>query len=166
MWPGISFWSFVKTCGFIPLQSVSLMILRDEYPNVGIVCPAFMTLSRPSKGNVLLEVLDGQSAEQALDRTIRTETNKGVCFMFDPLQLERNYATIEKSVRSTIEGLLQLEDMLTYKKFVWCVSIAILEILLSEASWDDCLYRLLPYLRMRFLYKAIAFIGKQGATDC
>ncbi|ETL95378.1 hypothetical protein L917_06802 [Phytophthora nicotianae] len=24
------------------------------------------------------------------DRRVRSETNKGVCFMFDPLQIERN----------------------------------------------------------------------------
>ncbi|KAF1783728.1 hypothetical protein GQ600_24182 [Phytophthora cactorum] len=174
------------------LDFLSLMVLRDEYPNVGIVSPSFHDFvkteqrkrtaggfgcANPQNKRVIgIFSVELHWVAFLVDRTIRTETNNGVCFMFDPLQLERNYATIEKCVWSTIEELLQLEDMLTYKKVGCCTqkdssscgvwSIAILEMLLSDASWDDCLYRLLPYLRMRFSYKAIAFIGKQGATDC
>ncbi|KAF1786112.1 hypothetical protein GQ600_4607 [Phytophthora cactorum] len=114
------------------------MVLRDEYPNVGIVSPSFQTLSRPSKGNVLLEVLDAPIRRTSAVGSIglrpsrqnhQDRDKQGVCFMFDPLQLERNYAVrtklreIEKCVWSTIEELLQLEDMLTYKSScgVWSI---------------------------------------------
>ncbi|KAG3051148.1 hypothetical protein PC121_g18009 [Phytophthora cactorum] len=113
---------------------VSLMVLRDEYPNVGIVSPSFHDFvkteqrkrtaggfgcANPQNKRVIGIFSVGLHWVAVLvDRTIRTETNKGVCFMFDPLQLERNYAMIEKCVWSTIEGLLQLEDMLTYEKVV------------------------------------------------
>ncbi|KAG3156914.1 hypothetical protein PC128_g21760 [Phytophthora cactorum] len=113
---------------------VSLMVLRDEYPNVGIVSPSFHDFvkteqrkrtaggfgcANPQNKRVIgIFSVRLHWVAVLVDRTIRTETNKGVCFMFDPLQLERNYAMIEKCVWSTIEGLLQLEDMLTYEKVV------------------------------------------------
>ncbi|KAE8961539.1 hypothetical protein PF002_g30685 [Phytophthora fragariae] len=93
--------------------------------------------------------------------------------MFDPLQSQRNYTVIQKSVRTVIEGALQLGGMVTYEKVEWCTQqdgsscgvwcVAVLDMLLSNASWDDCLHRLLPYLRMRLLYKALAFVGKEAA---
>ncbi|EEY59974.1 uncharacterized protein PITG_13136 [Phytophthora infestans T30-4] len=54
---------------------VFMMVLRDEYPDV-----AFL-----------------------VSRHIQAETNKGVCFMFDPLQSQHNYAIVERSlVRSVV----------------------------------------------------------------
>ncbi|KAI9982921.1 hypothetical protein PInf_006725 [Phytophthora infestans] len=100
-----------------------------------------------------------------VDRHIQLKTNKGVCFVFDPLQSQHSYTIVERSVRSAIEGLLHMEDMLNFEKVecckqkdgsscgVWCIAIP--EILLSGASWDNCLYNLLPYLRMRFLYNVV-----------
>ncbi|KAG3088753.1 hypothetical protein PI125_g18255 [Phytophthora idaei] len=137
---------------------VSLMVLRDEYPNVGIVSPSFHDFvkteqrkrtaggfgcANPQNKRVIGIFSVGLHWVAFLvDRTFRTETNKGVCFMFDPLRLERNYATIEKSVRSTIEGLLQLEDMLTYKKVV-AVPTHALFVQSDSFYWEPGCYRLL-----------------------
>ncbi|KAG1698396.1 hypothetical protein DVH05_014911 [Phytophthora capsici] len=93
--------------------------------------------------------------------------------MFDPMQSEGNYTIIEKSVRGVIEKLLELQDTIFYTKVEWCHQqdgsscgvwcIAVLEMLLSNSQWDNCIYRLQPYLRMRFLHKAIAFVEREAA---
>ncbi|KAF4150153.1 hypothetical protein GN958_ATG00779 [Phytophthora infestans] len=143
---------------------VSMMALRDEYPDAGLVSPIFHEFVSPEQrkrvaggfgaGNPQYQRVIGifnvgnHWVAFLVDRHIQPDTNNGVCFMFDPLQSQHSYTIVERSDGSSCG--------------VWC--IAILEILLSGASWDDCLYNLLPYLRMRFLYKAIAFIGKQAAS--
>lgn len=40
----------------------------------------------------------------------------------------------------------------------------ILEMLLTDALWDDAIYNLQSYLHLRYLYKAISFIGKTAVT--
>ncbi|KAF4146456.1 hypothetical protein GN958_ATG04357, partial [Phytophthora infestans] len=137
---------------------VSMMVLRDEYPDIGFVSPRFHEFVKPEQRK---RVAGGFGAGNLhvgnhwvaflVDRHILPETNKGS---------QHNYTTVERSVRSAIEGLLHMEDMLTFEKVeyykqkdgsscgVWCITI--FEILLIGASWDDCLYNLLPYLRMRF----------------
>ncbi|POM72992.1 Hypothetical protein PHPALM_10206 [Phytophthora palmivora] len=156
--------------GYIPLQSssLSLMALRDEYVDVGIISPSFHDF-------VILE----QQRRTAGGFGAGNPKYKRVmcCFNVDRhwVTFMRNYQVIEKSVRRVIEPLLQFEGMLSCEKVerckqhdgsscgVWC--IAILELILIDSTLDDCLYKLMPYLRMRFLYKAIVFVGKESAYE-
>ncbi|POM71225.1 Hypothetical protein PHPALM_12230 [Phytophthora palmivora] len=90
--------------------------------------------------------------------------------MFDPLQSDSNYKIIEKSMGQVVAGILGLKDMLVFERISWCKQqdnsscgiwcLAVLEMLITNALWDDSIYELVPYLRMRYLYKAIAFIEK------
>ncbi|KAE9062070.1 hypothetical protein PF006_g31245 [Phytophthora fragariae] len=66
-----------------------------------------------------------------------------VCYTFDPLQLKANLATVKSSVQNVIEP----------------------QLLLSESPWADGLYKVQPYLRMRYLYKAIAVQETEVAHD-
>ncbi|KAE8914058.1 hypothetical protein PF003_g2130 [Phytophthora fragariae] len=96
------------------------------------------------------------------------DKNAKVCHMFDPLQSERNYAAIERSVRKVMETVLDLEGKLDYKKIDWCKQqdgsscgiwcIAVLDMIIAGASWNDNIYRLQPYLRMLYLYKVISLL--------
>ncbi|GMF22482.1 unnamed protein product [Phytophthora fragariaefolia] len=98
------------------------------------------------------------------------EKNANICDMFDPLQSERNYSAIERRVRKVMETVLGLEGKLDYKQIDWCKQqdgsscgiwcIAVLEMLLAGASWNDKIYKLQPYLRMRHLYKVISLLMK------
>ncbi|KAE9054460.1 hypothetical protein PF006_g33249, partial [Phytophthora fragariae] len=98
------------------------------------------------------------------------DKNAKLCHMFDPLQSERNYAAIESSVRKEMEHVLDLEGKLDYKKIDWCKQqdgsscgiwcIAVLEMIVAGASWNDTIYRLQPYLRMHYLYKVISVLTK------
>ncbi|KAL4140897.1 hypothetical protein PRNP1_014465 [Phytophthora ramorum] len=88
-----------------------------------------------------------------------------VCYTFDPLQLKGNLATLKPSVQCVIEPLLGLKNKVTYKEIDWCTQrdssscgiwcLVVLELLLAERPWADCLYEVQSYLRMRYLYKAI-----------
>ncbi|EGZ29236.1 hypothetical protein PHYSODRAFT_405757, partial [Phytophthora sojae] len=69
-----------------------------------------------------------------VDKTLIKDMKK---VMFDPPQSRSNNTAIQKSVRLVIEG------------------VVVLEMLLCNSSWDDCMYGLLPYLRLRCLHKAL-----------
>ncbi|OWZ03787.1 LOW QUALITY PROTEIN: hypothetical protein PHMEG_00024427 [Phytophthora megakarya] len=180
-WLGIKYWTFVKIFGFKQhlcyyRYKCFKMSTRTLGSSVQSTTDSLHLSKRGAPLRVLARTRCGSSAFIGVLNTgflwvtfyIDLE-NKG-CFMFDPLQEEANYKTIKKSMTRIIEGVLEMEGLLEYKELsgckqrdgsscgVWC--IAILEILLSDETWDDCMYNLLPYLRMRFLYKAIAFIGK------
>ncbi|GMF43462.1 unnamed protein product [Phytophthora fragariaefolia] len=126
---------------------MALLTLKDEYPDVGVVDPSYHDFAAMTQK---LSVAKGLGAA-------------------DP-QSEQNYSAIERSVRKVMETVLGLEGKLDYKKIdwrkqqdrsscgIWC--IAVLEMLLAGASWNDKIYRLQPYLRMRYLYKVISLLMK------
>ncbi|CEG44708.1 uncharacterized protein PHALS_01052 [Plasmopara halstedii] len=72
---------------------------------------------------------------------------------------------LRTSVQLVVESQVGLKDDLTYKEIDWCTQkdgsscggwcLAILELLLAERPWRDCLYKVQSYLRLRYLYKAI-----------
>ncbi|KAG1690173.1 hypothetical protein DVH05_028380 [Phytophthora capsici] len=169
---------------------VSLLVLRDEYRGVGIINPSYHDFISPDQRQ---RTADGFGASDPknervicifhierhwvsffIDRNIHPKTLKASCYMFDPLQSSRNYKIIEKSVRATIEDLLQLKDQVIYQKVEWCTQqdssscgvwcIAVLEMFLAKKTWDNCIYKLLPYLRMRLLHKALVFVEKEAAV--
>ncbi|GMF44363.1 unnamed protein product [Phytophthora fragariaefolia] len=165
-------------------------VLRDQFENVGIISPSYHAFvipeqkrrvaegfgaSHPKNKRVIGIInIDRHWVSFLVGRTIG-EDMTAKCFMFDPLQSKRNYATIEKSMQTVVEHILDLKGRVTYKKIEWCTQqdgsscgvwcIAVLEMLLSNAQWDDSIYKLVPYLRMRFLHKALAFLGKEAARD-
>ncbi|KAE9012944.1 hypothetical protein PR003_g16387 [Phytophthora rubi] len=94
--------------------------------------------------------------------------------MFDPLQSDNNYKVIEKSMGQVVEDILGLKGELVFERITWCKQqdnsscgiccLAVLEMLITDALWDDSIYKLVPYLRMRYLYKAIGFIDRMAVT--
>ncbi|ETP29835.1 hypothetical protein F442_21096 [Phytophthora nicotianae P10297] len=168
---------------------ISMMVLRAQYPGVGIINPSYQDFALPDQRRrvaggfgaadpkydrvIGIFNISNHWVAYLINRNIDHATNKASCFMFDPMQSDHHYKIIEKSVRGGIEELLQLQDSIDYTKIEWCKQkdgtscgvwcIAVLEMLLSNGSWDNCLYRLQPYLRMRFLHKAIAFVEKEAA---
>ncbi|POM58472.1 LOW QUALITY PROTEIN: Hypothetical protein PHPALM_36873 [Phytophthora palmivora] len=165
---------------------VSMMVLRDEYPDVGVINPSFHGFASLEQKR---RVTGGLGASNSQNKRVigifnisahwvafLVDKTKAVCSMFDPLQCDTNYAIFEKIGRRVIEDILQVKGILKYQKVDWCTQqdgrscgvwcIAVLEMLLSDAQWDDCIYNLVPYLRMRFLHEAIAFVGKQTVVLC
>ncbi|KAL4159302.1 hypothetical protein PRNP1_005065 [Phytophthora ramorum] len=86
---------------------MALLTLRDQYSRVGIVDPSYH---------------DFAAMTQKTDHWVAfmIAKNTKICHMFDPLQSERNYASIERSVREVMEPVLDLEGKLDYKKIDWC----------------------------------------------
>ncbi|KAE9264087.1 hypothetical protein PF001_g31436 [Phytophthora fragariae] len=159
---------------------MALLTLRDEYPGVGIVDPSYHDFAAMTQKRSVAKGLG--AADPKYDRVIGIfnvgahwvafviNKNAKVCHMFDPLQSERNYAAIERSVRKVMETVLGLEGTLDYKKIDWCKQqdgsscgiwcIAVLDMIIAGASRNDNIYRLQPYLRMRYLYKVISLLMK------
>ncbi|KAG6951747.1 hypothetical protein JG687_00013422, partial [Phytophthora cactorum] len=154
---------------------VSMLTLRDEYPGVGVISSSFhdfclLQQKRRTAGGLgagnpeYTRVIGAMNVGGLLYR------QKKVRKMFDPLQSNVNYKTVKKSVRSVMEPILALKDKVHFERIEWCMQqdgsscgvwcLAILEMLVANATWDGCIYQLLPYLRMRYLYKAIAFVEK------
>ncbi|KAE9026008.1 hypothetical protein PR003_g12098 [Phytophthora rubi] len=159
---------------------MALFTLRDEYSRVGIVDPSYHDFAAMAQKRSVARGLG--AADPKYERVLgifnvgshwvafMIDKNAKLCHMFDPLQSERNYAAIERSVRKVMEHVLDLEGKLDYKKIdlceqqdgsscgIWC--IAVLEMLVLGATWNDKIYRLQPYLRMRYLYKVISLLMK------
>ncbi|KAE9261512.1 hypothetical protein PR003_g33902 [Phytophthora rubi] len=159
---------------------VSLLALRDDYTDVGVISPSYHEFLLPEQRR---RVAGGLGASDPRYKRVVGVINlefhwvayyidrqQQVCYMFDPLQKPRNYKILEKSVRSVIELILGLKDMLHFEKIEWCTQddgtsygiwcLAFVEMMLTDSMWDDCIYKLKSYLRMRYLHKAIAFVGK------
>ncbi|OWZ18835.1 LOW QUALITY PROTEIN: hypothetical protein PHMEG_0007001 [Phytophthora megakarya] len=127
-----------------------------------------------SIGRILIGIFNvgGHWVAFRINKKLGAVTNKATCFMCDPLRSERNYTIIEKSVRTVIE-VIHMEGFVMYEKVDWCTQqdstscgvccIAVLEMLLTESSWNDSLYNVQPYQRMRLLHKAIAFVENEAA---
>ncbi|OWZ11110.1 hypothetical protein PHMEG_00015925 [Phytophthora megakarya] len=149
---------------------MSLQVLQDEYSDVGIISPAYHGFTTPEQKR---RTAKGFGAHKMRFKRVyrRTEYWISLGHILHRLRKqgeEANYKTIKKSMTTIIEGVLEMGGLLEYKELsgscgVWC--IAMLEILLSDETWDDGMYNLLPYLCMRFLYKTIAFIGKTEAIQ-
>ncbi|KAE9040137.1 hypothetical protein PR003_g5864 [Phytophthora rubi] len=98
-----------------------------------------------------------------------------VCYTFDPLQLKADFATVKSSVQNVIKHQVGLQNKITYKEIDWCKQrdnsscgvwcLVVLELLLSESTWADSHYKVQPYLRMRYLYKATAVQETEVAHD-
>ncbi|KAJ8577837.1 hypothetical protein ON010_g1369 [Phytophthora cinnamomi] len=157
---------------------VALFVLRDEYPDVGIIHPSFNQFAVPEQKR---RVAGGCGASDPKYKRVvgvlninlhwvsfLIDRDNEVCYMFDPLQSDSNYKIIEKRVRQVVAELLELGKKLLYGRISWCKQqdsgscgvwcLAVLEMLITNAKWDDSICRLVPYLHMRYLYKATAYI--------
>ncbi|KAF4140802.1 hypothetical protein GN958_ATG10021 [Phytophthora infestans] len=84
---------------------------------------------------------------------------------FDPQQMSSNYNILESAVKKTIQPLLRMNAML-FKKIDRCTQrdssscgvlcLVVLEILPAGAEWDEGMYNLVPYLRMRYFLRCSA----------
>jgi hypothetical protein len=153
----------------------AMLAIKEIYPNVGVINPSYHDLAGlsakkktaggfgaldPSNERIIAIIcLDHHWAAYLVDK------RKKVCYMFDPLQHKRTLEVVKASVQNVIEPLLGLKDRITYNKIDWCTQqdnsscgiwcIVLLELLLAKRPWSDCLYKVQPYLRLRYLYKAI-----------
>ncbi|ETL35261.1 hypothetical protein L916_12579 [Phytophthora nicotianae] len=168
---------------------ISMMVLRSQHQGVGIINPSYQEFALPDQRRCIaggygaanqtndrvtgILRIQNHWAAYLVNRNINSTTNKATCFMFGPMQSEWNYAIVVKSVGGVNEELLELMDAVGYSKVKWCRQqdgsscgvwwIAALEMMLNNAPWDECIYRLQPYLRMGFYPKAIAFVEKEAA---
>ncbi|KAE9348200.1 hypothetical protein PF008_g7466 [Phytophthora fragariae] len=162
-----------------------MLALQQMYTNVGVVNPSyhdfaglsvkkktaagFGAMAPPNDRIIAVICLDHHWVAYMLDK--RTQ----VCYTFDPLQLKANLATVKSSVQTVIEPQVGMQNKVTYKEIDWCKQrdnrscgvwcLVVLELLLSESPWADSLYKVQPYLRMRYLYKAIAVQETEVAHD-
>jgi len=100
------------------------------------------------------------------------DKNTRRCFLFDPMKLQSNIAALANAVRTVVDPMLDMTDQLQLESITGCVqqdssscgvwSLAVLELLLFGATpeswadyWDDSLYEVLGFLRMRYLHKIL-----------
>ncbi|OWZ23467.1 hypothetical protein PHMEG_0001634 [Phytophthora megakarya] len=140
---------------------MSLLVLSKEYTRVGIVDPAYhdFASTEPKRKTT--------TGVRPVSGTFLIEKKTKVWKICDPLQTTKNYAIIQKSVESVegvfnVGGELQYETVDLFKQKdgsscgIWC--IAVLEMLVSGATWSDNIYRLQPYLRIGYLHKVIGLL--------
>ncbi|KAF4133691.1 Ulp1 protease family C-terminal catalytic domain-containing protein [Phytophthora infestans] len=162
------------------------MVLRNHYSCVGIVNPTFVGfVSQKTK----LKVAASFGAfKEAKDPDIgcvnlndnhwvafRVDATSGVDLMFDPMQSEQNYEKLRTIVSLTVEPHLKTGGELSFEKVywleqqdehscgVWC--IVFLELFLSGQTWEDSLYNLQPFLRLRYLPMRIELVRSAYSAD-
>ncbi|KAE8999279.1 hypothetical protein PR002_g18503 [Phytophthora rubi] len=163
----------------------AMLALQQMNANVGVVNPSyhdFAGLSVKKKTAVGFGAMDPSNdrifAVICLDHhwvAYMLDKRTQVCYTFDPLQLKANLATVKSSMQNVIEPQVGMQNKITYKEIGWCKQrdnsscgvwcLVVLELLLSESPWADSLYKVQPYLRMRYLYKAIAVQETEVAHD-
>ncbi|ETP23596.1 hypothetical protein F441_03306 [Phytophthora nicotianae CJ01A1] len=138
----------------------AMLALQQMYPKVGVINPSYHHLEYLERWTPIMNSLSLPYAW-----TLVLDKRKNVCYMFDALQLKENLATLKSSVQFVIQPILGLKDRITYKEVDWCQQkdnslcgvwcLVILKLLLAGRLCADNLYDMLPYLRLRYLYKAI-----------
>ncbi|OWZ10771.1 hypothetical protein PHMEG_00016321 [Phytophthora megakarya] len=158
---------------------VSQLVLRGELPDAGIISPSFHDFAMPAQKRCITALITGgfDAADDRYSASLGFSTldctewysssTRKILYdaCFTPSKMTATTKYRKKRARR------DQSDKLTCERVNWCRQrdgspcgvwyIAILEILLTYSSWDDCLYNLLPFLRMRFLYKTIRFVGKE-----
>ncbi|ETP48248.1 hypothetical protein F442_05982 [Phytophthora nicotianae P10297] len=181
--------SLLDFCENLWLHSSSIisamLALQQMYPKVGVINPSYYDLvglstkkktaggfgaMDPNNERIIAVIcMDHHWGAYLLDK------RKNVCYTFDPLQLKKNLATLKSSMQFVIGPILGLNDRITYKEVDWCKQkdnsscgvwcFVILELLLAGRPWSDSLYDVLPYLRLRYLYKAIGIQQGEPAEN-
>ncbi|ETI53792.1 hypothetical protein F443_03315 [Phytophthora nicotianae P1569] len=138
----------------------AMLALQQMYPKVGVINPSYHHLEYLERWTPIMNSLSLPYAW-----TLVLDKRKNVCYTFDALQLKENLATLKSSVQFVIQPILSLKDRITYKEVDWCQQkdnslcgvwcLVILKLLLAGRLCADNLYDVLPYLRLRYLYKAI-----------
>ncbi|OWZ04680.1 hypothetical protein PHMEG_00023378 [Phytophthora megakarya] len=105
---------------------MSLVVLTNENADVGIVDPSYHGFADTDQK---WRVVAGYGAAHAIGGLINLglhwvaffiDKKDCQCRMFDPLQSDQNYKTIEKSMREGMEVVLSLEGKIEYERVDWC----------------------------------------------
>ncbi|KAI9998326.1 hypothetical protein PInf_002706 [Phytophthora infestans] len=100
----------------------------------------------------------------------RTPWHKGLYKLVPYLRLRylqgtKNYKMLENTIKEVVEPLLPMNVELNYYKFTSCLQedsdncglwcLIVLELTLARTPWHKGLYKLVPYLRLRYLFVAM-----------
>ncbi|OWZ07029.1 hypothetical protein PHMEG_00020633 [Phytophthora megakarya] len=139
----------------------SLQVLQDEYSDVGNTSPTYDGFNKPEQKRRIAKDFGGHKTQFKCAIGVLNTGFHWVAFYIDKekgVLHETIYNTMKISLTKITEGVLEMKGQLKYKELSRCTKregsscgvwwIAILEILLSDAMWDDYIYNLLPSLRM------------------
>ncbi|KAL4140095.1 hypothetical protein PRNP1_015170 [Phytophthora ramorum] len=159
-----------------------LFMLRETYQDVGVVNPRFLDFETTEQRTRLAS---SYGVAVPGNKSVISVVNLGHhwgaffidvhgkrCFLFDPMQLKSNITTLKNAVRMVIEPVLDITDQPQFDVISGCVQqdssscglwcLVVLELLLFGATpekwsdyWNDSLYGVVAYLRMRYLHKII-----------
>ncbi|KAF4146520.1 hypothetical protein GN958_ATG04293 [Phytophthora infestans] len=103
--------------------------------------------------------------------------NTGVTFKPEPAdslipsKAKNNYKRLEHTIKEVVEPLLPMNVELNYCKITSCLQedidycglgcLIILELTLARTPWQKGLYKLVPYLRLRFLGMCTNYIDQK-----
>ncbi|RLN96659.1 hypothetical protein BBJ28_00002283 [Nothophytophthora sp. Chile5] len=171
------------TCMVAGMQFMKEVYVRSK---VGIVNPSYHAYSSLAKKR---EVAAGYGAADPNNECVigvlnlsevhwvafHLDKTTQVCKLIDPQQSSITFTTLKKSIQFTVEPMLSMQSEIEYEEVRWCNQqdanscgvwcLVVLELLLSKNEWDDSLYKLLPFLRMRYLNKCANLLRHVSIND-
>ncbi|EGZ08763.1 hypothetical protein PHYSODRAFT_318699 [Phytophthora sojae] len=159
---------------------VVMKALALKYHDVGVASPSFLEPKAPDrkrvvanaykafspvKGDIIGALNFGSAHWVAFHINVKSRQSR----LFDPQQGAKNYVKLKKSLREVVEPLLPMDTKLMYFKYVSCVQqdsdncgilcLVMLELTLAKEKWHKGLYKLAPYLCLRYLNLSLDYIN-------
>ncbi|KAE9010929.1 hypothetical protein PR002_g15230 [Phytophthora rubi] len=159
---------------------VVMKALALKYHDVGVARPSFLEPKAPDRKRVVAnaykafspfkgEIIGALNFGSAHWVAFHINVKSRQCWLFDPLQGAKNYVKLKNSLSEVVEPLLPMDTKLMYFKYVSCVQqdsdncgiwcLVMLELTLAKEKWHKGLYKLVPYLRLRYLNLSLDYIN-------
>ncbi|KAE9230005.1 hypothetical protein PF005_g3651 [Phytophthora fragariae] len=159
---------------------VVMKALALKYHDVGVASPSFLEPKAPDRKRVVAnaykafspvkgEIIGALNFGSAHWVAFHINVKSRQCRLFDPQQGAKNYVKLKKSLSEVVEPLLPMDTKLMYFKYVSCVQqdsdncgiwrLVMLELTLAKEKWHKELYKLAPYLRLRYLNLSLDYIN-------
>ncbi|KAE9326514.1 hypothetical protein PR003_g16234 [Phytophthora rubi] len=159
---------------------VVMKALALKYHDVGVASPSFLEPKAPDRKRVVAnaykafspvegEIIGALNFGSAHWVAFHINVKSRQCRLFDPQQGAKKYVKLKKSLSEVVEPLLPMDTKLMYFKYVSCVQqdsdncgiwcLVMLELTLAKEKWHKELYKLAPYLRLRYLNLSLDYIN-------
>ncbi|KAE9016891.1 hypothetical protein PF011_g6943 [Phytophthora fragariae] len=160
----------------------AMKALAVKYGSVGVVSPSFMEAREPDRKRIVAnaynafspvkrDIIGALNFGQAHWVSYHIDMRTSTCRLFDPLQGHKNYIKLRTTLKEVVEPLLPMNAELKFFQITSCLQqdsdncglwrLVMLELALANDRWNKALYKVVPYLRLRYLDMCTSYIEER-----
>ncbi|KAE9120940.1 hypothetical protein PF010_g7304 [Phytophthora fragariae] len=160
----------------------AMKALAVKYGSVGVVSPSFMEAREPDRKRIVAnaynafspvkrDIIGALNFGQAHWVSYHVDMRTSTCRLFDPLQGHKNYIKLRTTLKEVVEPLLPMNAELKFFQITSCLQqdsdncglwrLVMLELALANDRWNKALYKVVPYLRLRYLDMCTSYIEER-----